>query len=185
MAEGDVDQRESVSVEAHTRVKTERDQFKTQLEQVSSTLKGVALVDKAYEHFKGKGVSDPYGLAKAASRDSLLAGVEDDALTGRLDDWFTQQQAIWGATQANGGDDTEAKAPPPATSATPPGAARPAPSPGNDGGQVKPEPLTMQSPEVREMLKKGDRAGLRELARQGRLIGSPGNPLPPAVAGQS
>lgn len=172
-------ERDTVSVEAHQRIKGERDTFKASLDEATRALKGAAMVDAAYEHFKTKGVADPYGLAKTASRDAELADVSNDTMGERLDSWFEKQRSVWGIPVTADAPEPE---PQPAPSAPPMGAARPAPSPANSGGQVRAEPMTTRHPEVQALLKSGNMAGLKELARQGLLIASPGNPLPPGIA---
>lgn len=172
MAEVEQEQRETVSVEAFNRVKTERDQAKAQLDQAATALKATALMDKAYSHLKGK-VPDPYGAARTISRDSLFVGVSDDELPGQLDVWLDEQRSVFGAQSAP--PETEDSSPQ-APMAPPPGAARPAPSPANPGGQPKLDPLHFGSPEVQSALKRGDTDTIHRLIKEGRYQPSPANP---------
>jgi hypothetical protein len=105
----------------------------------------------------------------------MLAGVEKDDLAASLDAWLDNFKAVFGSSNGSTDDDDGDGSGPPATP-PPPGSARPAPSPANSGGDPKPEPLTMASPEVRELQRRNDRAGLRQLVKEGRLTLSPGNP---------
>jgi hypothetical protein len=167
---------DTVSREAFDRVKHDLEQIKAEKAQFTSASQQFLLTDTAYEHFKAKGdVPDPYGAAKAAARDSMLVGVEKDALPEKLDAWLDSFKAVFGSTNGSSSDGDGDGEPPPATP-PPPGSARPAPSPANSGGDPKPEPLTMTSPEVQELRKRGDREGLRQLVKEGRLTLSPDNP---------
>jgi hypothetical protein len=171
---------ETVSREAFDRVKHDNEQLKAQLDQLRPVAEQTLLTDTAYEHFKTKGVADPYGIAKAAARDSMFSGVEKDDLPGKLDSWLESVQSAFGGPPKVSDDDGDSA---PAATPPPPGAARPAPSPAGSGGDPKPEPLRMTSPEVLEMKRRGDQEGLRRLVAEGRLQLSPNNPMASRIQG--
>lgn len=174
MADGD--SQETVSREAHDRVKSERDQLKTQVEVAATAARAAVLVDKAYSALQGK-VPDPYAAAKAVSRDPQFAAVGDDELPGRLDAWVTEWKSLFGADMSDkSGGTPEVPVEPPAPVAPPPGAARSAPSPANTGGQPVPEPLTFDSPEIKQLRSQGRVDEIRQLLKDGRLVPSPSNP---------
>ncbi len=163
---------DTVSVAAHDRVKGERDQAKQQLADATTALADVALRDRAYDHFKAnENVPDAYAAARAVTKDVTMRGIADEELPGRLDAWLEEQAAIFGSSVPQ-------ETPPevPESSAAPPGAARPAPSPASGGPQPKPEPLTWSSPEVIRLREQGNRDELIRLVKEGRLLVSPGNP---------
>lgn len=170
MAEGETDDR--VSREAHERIKRERDEALQQLEAAKPTLQAVGLIDKAYEHFKGK-VPDPYAAARAASRDSMFAEVDTEQLAETFDSWLQEQQSAFGFQSPNG----DGGEPDPVPTAPPPGAGRPQPSPSGTGGEPKPEPLSWNSDEVRAAKRRGDRDQLQEWIKNGQLKLSPTNPF--------
>lgn len=173
MADGD--NQDVVSREAHDRVKSERDALKAQAEQAAAAAKAALLVDKAYVALKGK-VPDPYAAAKAVSRDPQFTSVGDDELPQRLDEWVTEWKSLFGSDTSGEPKAPDEQKEPPAPVAPPPGAARNAPSPANTGGQPTPEPLTFNSPEVKQLRAQGRKDEIVQMLKDGRLVPSPGNP---------
>lgn len=174
---------ETVSREAHDRIKRERDELKAEKTQFESASQQFLLTDQAYEHFRSKGVTDPYAAAKAASRDSMFVGVDRETLPDKLDSWLDDFKAVFGAPAPSGDDGTEAGSTTPPTP-PPPGAARPAPSPANSGGDPKPEPMTMKHPDVQRLIREGRRDEVKEMVKDGRVQLSANNPYTPGIQAQ-
>lgn len=170
-------QQQEITPEMALRWKQERDEARNQLQQLQPTVKDFHLIDRAYEHFKSvEDVKDPYAAARAAVRDVTLKDVDDDQLGDKLTSWLEEQKSLFNPTPSNS-QATEGTQPQPEKAATtPPGAARPAPSPANGGGQPPPEPLTWNSPEVQEAVKRGDQGQIQQWIKEGRYQPSAGNP---------
>jgi hypothetical protein len=170
---------ETVTKTAFDQVKGERDQYKARIDALEKDARSMLLVDKAYSHLKGK-VPDAYGAARTISRDSLFAEVKDEELPARLDAWVEEQKSLFGAPPAAPVESSDTDAPDPAAPiAPPPGAARAAPSPSNTGATPTPPKLTIDSPEIKEALKRGDRAFIEQAIKEGRYESQPGNPYAP------
>lgn len=170
---------DTVSRKAFDELKQAFDAYKAQTE---PAVKDAWLRERAYEHFREKGLTDPYGAARVAARDVTLRDVKPDDLSGRLDSWFSEYQSLIPtppSAPAPSEQSDESEAP----TAPPPGAARPAPSPANPGGQVQPEPLSWRDPQVLAARQRGDRTQIQRWLKEGRLVPSPNNPYAGRVAG--
>lgn len=162
----------TISVEAHERVKGERDTLKSQVTELSQVARDAGRVNRAYEHFRAQEgfQGDPYGVASSAMRDINVRAAEDDKFTGALDAWLTNQTSMFGAPSgapppAVEGEEGEA----PAESATP-NVAGPSPNaPGQAAGQTR-EVLNGQSPEVVKMKERGDFEGIKKGIKEGWIV---------------
>ena len=137
MAENTTD---PVSPEAFERVKRERDDLKSKVEDATRALRDVQLRDAAADLLRQKGVADPYRAAGAAIRDVTLKGLTVEQLPEKLDGWLAEQKALWGAPA--GTADT------PALEATPsPARQSPyaGPNPGAPGTPATFEPMVVGS----------------------------------------
>lgn len=153
---------------AFERIKRENQKLQEQLaesqkliEDANRALGDVTLRDNLRGHYKAQGFGDPDWAA-----DIMLPhvrGVESDKLADRLaEPQFARLVEL-------GKSSTPEAQPPvePVDSGTLPGYARP--SPGSAGEQVSDPVLTIRSPEVKEMMRRNDQAGLQALVESGRL----------------
>ena len=172
------DERTTVSVEAHERVKQERDEAKARADVLEGVATDVAKLNQAYDYFKAKeGVTDPYGLAQAAIQNITVRDADGEDLPGRLDGWYDERAKMFGGPPAvndPAGNEPETDDAP-AVTAPRPNVAGPNPAaPGEPvtvGGRLKPG-----DEEYQEVLKREGLAGLRKLEQQGRIERHPDNP---------
>ena len=140
-----------VSPEAFERVKRERDELKTEIAQATAALADVRQRDRFYEHLRGKGLPDPYGLATSAVSVVTLKDLPEEQIPQRLDDWLEQQRQL-----------LSVPVPPDAEESAPP---KPSPfvvNPGAQGYQAKGEPMLVGSPRWREWAR--DKSGADQVA---------------------
>ena len=161
----------TISVEAHERVKSERDTLKSQVTELSQVARDAGRVNRAYEHFRTQEgfQGDPYGVASTAMRDINVRDADDDKFPEALNAWLANQTSMFGAPAAapptEGGDEESA----PAEPATP-NVAGPSPNaPGTATGQTR-EVLNGQSPEVIKMKERGDFAGIKKGIQEGWIV---------------
>ena len=158
----------TVSVEAHERIKSERDTLKSQVSDLSKVAQDAGRVNRAYEHFKGKeGFSgDAYGFALTAMRDINVRDASDDTFGTSLDTWLTSQQSMFAAPNPPpSDDDTPAE---PAEPAAPPVGG---PNPNAEGGMpAAREKWTNQSPEWQAMKERGNLEEMKEAIRTGKVV---------------
>jgi len=95
---------DGVSQQAFDRVTADRDKLKEQVAELrgsvdgaQSALQDFAKIDSAYEHFAGKDVPNPYGLAREAILNPKVKAVDSDDLPDALDGWYTHQREVFGA----------------------------------------------------------------------------------------
>ena len=168
--------------EAAARIANQRDQFRSELE---SLAKATATIDQGYLAFKGMDgfVGDPYAAAKAAAQGGVTFDPADpDGFAEKLADWWNGQKRILGIPDA----------PPPTAAGEPeekivhvskvPGST--GPNPGSGGGTPPAEKLTWMSPEIQELYRKNDMAGISKLISEGRFQPTPGNPAAPTALGK-
>ena len=93
----------TVSREAHDRMTAERDKLKTQVADLKGSVDGAqaalgdfAKIDTAYEHFAGKEIANPYGLAREAILNPQVKTADSDGLPEALDGWYNHQREIFG-----------------------------------------------------------------------------------------
>lgn len=169
------DQQPEGRPEAAARIANQRDQYRSELEQLA---KATATIDQGYLAFKGMEgfTGDPYAAAKAVAQSGITFDPDNpDDFSGKVTDWWAGQKRMLGIPDQ----------PPPVTSAEPdqgetvravkvPGATGPNPAAG--GGTPPAEKLTWASPEVQELYRKNDMDGIKKLISEGRFQPSPGNP---------
>jgi hypothetical protein len=167
---------EDVSPEMVQRIIGERDQARTERDQLKEAAEAALRIDKAYGFFAGKdGVADPYRAAKAAAN-AVGAPAEGEELDAKLETWWTEQSSIFAPPPPPPASEEPAKDTEPTTTPPPPGAARPAPSPSNGGSAAQGEKLTFDSPEVQKALAQGNQGFVKQLISEGRFEAHPGNP---------
>jgi hypothetical protein len=158
----------TISVEAHERVRTERDTLKQQVSDLSKVAQDAGRVNRAYEHFKGKeGFSgDAYGFALAAMRDINVRDAADDSFSPSLDSWLTGQQSMFNTPAPSSPDDVTVSA----EEAEPATPAVSGPQPNADGGAVtKREKWTNQSPEWQALKEAGDFTAMKRAIQEGKV----------------
>ena len=157
----------TVSVEAHERVRSERDTLKSQVADLSKVAQDAGRVNRAYEHFKGKeGFSgDAYGFALAAMRDINVRDAADDSFAPSLDSWLTGQQSMFSAPAAASSSEEE-----PSTPAEPAAPAVSGPQPNAEGGEpTRREKWTNESPEWQKLKESGDFAAMKRAIDEDRV----------------
>ncbi len=169
-------ERETVSVEAHTRVTQERDDLKTRNAELERIAVDVNKLNSAYDHFRGKEAADPYGLAQAAIQNVTVRDAANEDLPVRLDGWYDERAAMFGtAPTAVVASSDEVPVETPAVPTPRPSAAGPNPAaPGEPvtvGGRLKPGDA-----EYKEVLSSEGLSGLRRLEGEGRIERHPDNP---------
>lgn len=170
-------ERETVSVEAHERIKSERDEWKAKATSLEQMAVDTAKLTSAYDHFKAKDVSDPYGLAQAAIQNINVRDANGDDFPVRLDGWFDERAKMFGgpAPTETPPESTESDDDAPAVQPPRPNMAGPNPAapgePVTTGGR-----LTPGDAEYKEVMKDEGLKGIRRLEREGRVERHPDNP---------
>lgn len=164
----DQGERETVSIEAHQRVTQERDDLKKRFVELERVATDVAKLNSAYDHFKGKNVGDPYGLAQAAIQNVTVRDAAGEDFPARLDGWYAERVAMFGSpapTVAASSADSpvETAVPVPRPSAAGPNPAAPG-EPVTVGGRLVPNDA-----EYKEIMQREGLDGMRRLMREGRV----------------
>jgi hypothetical protein len=153
---------DAISLEAHERVQQENASLKEQLAGATTALTDLQRVDNAYQHFRSvDGIKDPYGLARSAGNDVLVRGADPDSLPGALDQWLSNQSAMFASPAPPAGDDEAAE---PVTPAAPETPAIAGPNPAADGKIPKGEPMS------KEEFDSLDFAGKKAAMREGKFV---------------
>lgn len=163
-------QADTVSVEAHQRVTKERDEFKQKVQELETQLTANRKVSAAESFLRQKGIPE----GELNSRMELIsphlaqmdvAQIEEQLSSDRFRLVVTGTPAPEGEGEAEG---EEGEATPPASQAPPtPGFGGPSPA----GDELPPgqKKLTRNSPEVRDIIQRNDRAALERLYKEGRI----------------
>lgn len=153
----------TVSREAHDRIKTERDEYKAKVDELSATVKDLAYRDKARSWFASKGVDDAGLLADLALphlRDIDPDKIEETLSSDRFKPLIAQPKA-----------NTDQEGEPPIE---PPTSGFSGPSPGTPGGTPPtPQKLEFKSQEVQDAILRGDRTQLDQWDSEGRINWDP------------
>ena len=171
-------ERETVSVEAHERIKSERDEWKAKANELSQVSVDLGRLNSAYNHFKAQETPDPYGLAQAAIQNINVRDAEPDEFPGKLDAWFSERVKMFGTPKPENvavpespeSDDDAPAVQPPRPNMAGPNPAAPG-EPVTTGGR-----LTPGDAEYKEILQSEGLQGIRRLEREGRVERHPDNP---------
>lgn len=162
---------QTISREAFERVKTERDQLKTQVGELATTVKDLTAVRKMETLLKDK-VADPTTTAefllpfvREVEPDQLGEHLESDQIKSRLAAFAPATPATPTPTGEGDGEGDAGGAP------QDPGAgfAGPGPNPGAGGKPPADQKIRRDSPEFKAALERGDHAQIQEWFDKGRV----------------
>jgi hypothetical protein len=156
------DQDESVSREAHDRVKRERDAATAKLADLEGVVKDMGLREKAIDYFRGQSADDPVRWATVALPHLREVALED--IPSKLADLFPAVPKAGGPAVA----DEQLPSPPSGFNTR-------QPNPAASGQQPKGEALKVGSAEVRKMLSEGGLDEVRRLDKDGLIVWSENN----------
>lgn len=138
MAENEDDM---VSVEAHTRVKTDNEKLKADLaaaiekaKLAETGLTALQTEKAAADHFRAKNVANPYALASMAVDSAAVRGAEN--LPDALDQWYTSNESVFAPMAPMTDDEAIEPQPQPGFSG---------PNPGAPGDQARLTPVTRRA----------------------------------------
>lgn len=162
------DERETVSIEAHNRVKTENDELKTQLANATKALEDVAVEKRAVAWFKAKGVAD------ADDKALLVLPHIRDVEPEKLDDFLSQDRfkslVSTPAPPPDPGKEGEGEPPgQPEGSNPPPPEGFGGPNPAGNEAPPKQGLISRKSPEYIAAVQRNDRDQIKQWYDEGRL----------------
>jgi hypothetical protein len=155
------DQDESVSREAHERVKRERDAATARLADLEGVVKDMGLREKAIDYFRSQSADDPVRWATVALPHLRETALDD--IPSRLADLFP--------AVPKAGTQVAEDAP----LSPPSGFNTRQPNPAASGQAPKTEALKVGSAEVRKILNEQGMAGVRKLDADGGIVWSEDN----------
>lgn len=165
----ETDTTQTVSVEAHNRVKQENEALKAQVAELGGTIKSYAKRDKARDFMRSQGVEDPDAWADLVT--PHLSEVEPDQVgdflaADRFKGFVEKGKAGAPAPAVSNGEGGEGAGEPP----VPEPAGFGGPSPGGEGGQpigTQAPKIKPGTPEYQQLL--GDDAALKRAYDEGRI----------------
>lgn len=164
MAEGS--ERETVSIEAHERVKTENETLKSQLAKATDALADVATEKRAIAWFKGKGVAD------ADEKAALILPHIRDVEPEKLDEFLSQDRFRSLVTVASTPPEPPKEGEPEAPEGEPgppPPEGFGGPNPAGNEAPPKQGAISRKSPEYIAAVQRNDREQIKQWYDEGRL----------------
>ncbi len=154
---------QTVSTEAHDRVKGERDAAQTRIAELETAVLTQGRKEIARSHFVDKKVTDPDWAATIAVPNLPVDIDSKDDIKKFLDEQFANLYPVEGEPAPA---EPETVAAPDAVE--PPGFARP--SPAGDGAPPEQKTYTYDDPEIKALVEAGEKTKLEGMHKEGTLV---------------